>query len=216
MPSRFAIALLVTVTPSMPAFLILLRRTLAPIADEPMPASHANTMFFTCFVVTSPPSDGHRSRARSRACRVRHRRHARRRGHCRTRCAAHPSRRTTCPCSPRSERSRHRTCRLRPARSRLRDARRMTAGRRGTSRSRRVIDRQVDDQQVGDSAGGRLAAAAVTAMMLPGAAGKARPPPSSMFVATPVCATRDQREDRHRLRSARTGSRSRGCHRRTG
>ena len=54
--SRFAIALLVTVTSSMPAFLILLRRTLAPMAEDPMPASQANTIVRTGLVTTVPPS----------------------------------------------------------------------------------------------------------------------------------------------------------------
>ncbi len=53
-PSRFPIALLTTVTPSMPAFLTLLRRTLAPMALEPMPASQANTTLSTRVAVAVP------------------------------------------------------------------------------------------------------------------------------------------------------------------
>src|SRR5690606_6886660 len=42
-----------TVMSSMPAFLNLLRRTLAPIADDPIPASQANTTFWIGVVATA-------------------------------------------------------------------------------------------------------------------------------------------------------------------
>ena len=44
MSSRLAIALLTTVTSGCPASWIFLRSTEAPMAEDPMPASQANTM----------------------------------------------------------------------------------------------------------------------------------------------------------------------------
>ncbi len=53
---RLAIAALVTLTSGNPAALILFRSTEAPIALEPMPASHANTMFLMGPARTAVPT----------------------------------------------------------------------------------------------------------------------------------------------------------------
>ena len=55
MSLRLAIAELVTLTSGKPAALILFRSTEAPIALEPMPASHAKTMFLTGPARTATP-----------------------------------------------------------------------------------------------------------------------------------------------------------------
>ena len=52
---RLAIAELVTLTSGKPAALILFRSTEAPIALEPIPASHAKTMFLTGPARTATP-----------------------------------------------------------------------------------------------------------------------------------------------------------------
>ncbi len=57
MSVRFAIALFTTVTSPNPADWIFRRSTEAPIADEPMPASQANTMFLIGPCAAAPASE---------------------------------------------------------------------------------------------------------------------------------------------------------------